>query len=86
MDNVQKHNNCNCTKLVLALASTVIVGSQSGGTYDHILLSDGSELTNNRLVLLITSGHGPRRKHRLPLLLYPIVAAKTCFFAESLLS
>jgi hypothetical protein len=29
-------------KLVLALASTVILGSESHGTCDHILLSDSS--------------------------------------------
>jgi hypothetical protein len=29
-------------KLLLVLASTVILGSQSGGTHDHILLSHDS--------------------------------------------
>jgi hypothetical protein len=30
------------SKLLLALASTAILGSESHGTHDHILLSDGS--------------------------------------------
>jgi hypothetical protein len=35
-------------KLLLALASTVILGSESHGTHDYILLSDGSgSLQNN---------------------------------------
>jgi hypothetical protein len=29
-------------KLLLALASTLIRGSESHGTHDHVLLSDGS--------------------------------------------
>jgi hypothetical protein len=55
-------------------------------------------LTNS--VLLITSRHGPHRKHRsivpvpslrscllgFPLLLYPIVAVETCLFAKPLLT
>jgi hypothetical protein len=31
------------SKLLYALASTMILGSESYGTHDHILLSDGSE-------------------------------------------
>jgi hypothetical protein len=34
------------TKLLLALASTAILGSESHRSHDHILLSDGSRLTD----------------------------------------
>jgi hypothetical protein len=34
--------DCLTVKLLLALASTVILGSESHETHDHILLSDGS--------------------------------------------
>jgi hypothetical protein len=34
--------DCLTAKLLLALASTVILGSESHGTHYHILLSDGS--------------------------------------------
>jgi hypothetical protein len=36
-------------KLLLVLASTVILGSDPHGTHDHILLPDGSESLQNRL-------------------------------------
>jgi hypothetical protein len=53
---LQSHSICNIlfdermgsssdsppTKLLLALVSTVILGSEFHGTHDHILLSDGS--------------------------------------------
>jgi hypothetical protein len=39
----------------------------------------------SRLVLFITSRHGPRRKHRIPLL-YSIVSVESCLFAKPLLS
>jgi hypothetical protein len=39
----------------------------------------------SQLLTFITSRHGPRRKRRFPLLLYPIVI-ETCFFAKPLLS
>jgi hypothetical protein len=35
------------SKLLLALASTVILGSDSHGTHDHILLPDGSGSLQN---------------------------------------
>jgi hypothetical protein len=40
--------DCLPDKLLLSLASTVIVGSESHGTHDHILLSDGSTPALNR--------------------------------------
>jgi hypothetical protein len=39
---VSQLKNCLLTKLLLALASTAILASQSHGSQDHILLSDGS--------------------------------------------
>jgi hypothetical protein len=36
------HSPVYSSKLLLVLASSVILGSESYGTYDHILLSDGS--------------------------------------------
>jgi hypothetical protein len=39
-----------------------------------------------RLVLIKTTRHGPRRKHRFPLLLYPFFSVETCLFAELLRS
>jgi hypothetical protein len=45
-----------------------------------------SRLTDSRLLLLITSRHELRGKHRFPLLLYPIAAMETCLFAKPLLS
>jgi hypothetical protein len=40
-------------KLLLALASTVILGSESHRTHDHILLSDGSGSLQSLATLLI---------------------------------
>jgi hypothetical protein len=36
------HSSINSSELLLALASTVILGSEYQGTHDHILLCDGS--------------------------------------------
>jgi hypothetical protein len=36
--------HCFSGKLLLALASTIIIGSESRGTRDHILLSDDSSI------------------------------------------
>jgi hypothetical protein len=97
-------------QLLLALASAVILWSESRGTRDHILLSQIRDfpfrrllrlaglrwrystppphgITDSRLVLLITSRHGPRRKHHITLLLlFPIVAFETWLFARPILS
>jgi hypothetical protein len=32
------HTKCRSVKLLLALASTIILGSESGGTHGHILM------------------------------------------------
>jgi hypothetical protein len=39
---IAAHQICLTAKLLLDLASIVILGSESHGTHDHILLSDGS--------------------------------------------
>jgi hypothetical protein len=44
--------SCNLTtKLLVALASTMILGSESHGTHGHILLSDGSGSLQDGLLL-----------------------------------
>jgi hypothetical protein len=65
--------DCLTAKLLLALASTVILGSESHRTHDRILLSDGSGSLQTLLligyalfssVLAVYPQHGPHRKHR----------------------
>jgi hypothetical protein len=51
-------------KLLLVLASEVVLRSESRGTHDHILRS---QIRDSNLVPFITSRHRPRRKHRSPL-------------------
>jgi hypothetical protein len=61
-------------QLLLALVSAVILGSESSGTRDHILLSQIRNFPFRRLIRL--SGlrwrysHGPYRKHRFQQLLH----------------
>jgi hypothetical protein len=54
------------SKLLVALASTVILGSESHGTHDHILLSDGSgSLKTTTLAVHILKLVIHRQAHRL---------------------
>jgi hypothetical protein len=81
-------------QLLVALASTVILGSESRGTHDHILLSligDSPSVASydsqgygGRIrprppsFLLINSRHGPRRKYSSSIVAFESVAVGTC--------
>jgi hypothetical protein len=82
---ISRLTDCLIAKLLLAFASTVVLGSVSHGTNELILLPDGAgrlrlllsaELTVSKPAVLITSRHGPRTKHRFSLLLYSIVVGQ----------
>jgi hypothetical protein len=54
-------------KLLLVLASTVILGSESHRTHGHVLLSDGSGSRQLRYILILSSHFF----HRLPYVSFP---------------
>jgi hypothetical protein len=70
------------TKLLLVLASTVILVSKPHRTRDHILLSDGfgSLQTNCPTVLLIITRHRPLRKHHSSIAVSNCCQRNTFFF------
>jgi hypothetical protein len=81
-------------QMLLALASAIILGSESHETRDHVLLSQIRDFPFRRLlrlaglrwrystpppsVLVITSRHGPHRKHSFSIAACVFVVAATC--------
>jgi hypothetical protein len=63
---LRRTNSCLCGKFLLALASTIILNSESRGNHDHILLSHDSVSLHIKYMIR----HGQYRKHRVQQFLY----------------